>query len=53
MFNKAELKHLFRSGSFQFVRDGRPSAAGRPVAQYMWRAFRVHKYMRSNRYRRT
>lgn len=42
MFNKAELKRLFRSGSFRFARDGRASAAGRPVAQYVWRGMPIH-----------
>ena len=36
MLSKEEFKRLFRSGSFRFVRDGRTSASGRPIAQYKW-----------------
>lgn len=42
MLNKGEIKRLFRSGSLRFVLDSRTSAAGRPIAQYMWRGVPIH-----------
>lgn len=36
MFNKGEIKRLFRSRSYEFVLNSRSAAAGRPIAQYQW-----------------